>query len=218
MYPDKFNEGVYEQEAFYNRTAETMASSDNPDMKLYISEWNAQTTDWRTGLYAGGLLNAFERCGNFLTMGGPALFLRHTSARSWDNAFINFNHTGWFPAPNYVIMKLWRDNYAPNRIHSDCDDIDINLVTTLSEDGSTVFCKIVNPVDEEKEISIELNESFNLKDVEFQIVTPDSLKQRNTMENPETIIPIEGKISYKGKNINFEMPAYSCGVVRINIK
>ena len=27
-----------------------------------MSEWNAQSTDWGTGLYAGGLLNAFERC------------------------------------------------------------------------------------------------------------------------------------------------------------
>ncbi len=73
MAPNKFNDGVYEQEAFYNRTAKTIAASDNPDMKLYISEWNAQSTDWRTGLYAGGLLNGFERCGDFLTMGGPRL-------------------------------------------------------------------------------------------------------------------------------------------------
>ena len=64
---------------------------------------------------AAGLLNAFERCGDFLEIGGPALFLRHTSATAWDNAFINFDERGWFPAPNYVVMKLWRDHYAPER-------------------------------------------------------------------------------------------------------
>ena len=58
--------------------AEYIADSDNPDMEIYNSEWNAQSTDWRTGLYAGGLLNAYERQGAKFTLGGPALFLRHT--------------------------------------------------------------------------------------------------------------------------------------------
>ncbi len=90
-----------------------IAKSANPNVKLYMSEWNAQSTDWRTGLYAGGFLNAAERNGDVLGMAGPALFLRHVSARAWDNAFVNFDHRRWFPAPNYVVMKLWRGHYAP---------------------------------------------------------------------------------------------------------
>lgn len=100
-------------------------------------------------MYAGGLLNAFERCGDFLTIAGPALFLRHTSSTARDNAFINFDHTGWFPAPNYVVMKLWRDNFVPIRIKSSCDDEDINFVATagktqgrLSANRSTHLARI----------------------------------------------------------------------------
>ncbi len=217
MDPDKFNEGVYQQEAFYNRTAKTMAESDNPNMKLYISEWNAQTTDWRTGLYAGGLLNAFERCGDFLTIGGPALFLRHVTANAWDNAFINFDHTGWFPAPNYVIMKLWRENYAPNRILSSCDDKDLNIVSTLSEDGNTAILKIVNPVEENKSIIINIPDAIKFEKPTLTLVAPDSLNQRNTMENPESIIPLAGKVKVSNQKVTFEIPPYSCGIIRITI-
>ncbi len=34
-----------------------------------------RSTDWRTGLYAGGILNSFERS-NLVTMASPALWLR----------------------------------------------------------------------------------------------------------------------------------------------
>jgi hypothetical protein len=74
-------------------------------LPFYNSEWNAQSTDWRTGLYAGGLLNAYERQGKKFTLGGPALFLRHLSAGAWDNAFINFDHTGWFAAPGSLRAR-----------------------------------------------------------------------------------------------------------------
>ena len=33
---------------------------------------------------------------------------------SWDNALINFDQKSWFPAGNYVVMKLWRESFAPN--------------------------------------------------------------------------------------------------------
>lgn len=216
MNPDRFMEGVNEQERFYANTAKTISNSRNPDIKLYVSEWNAQTTDWRTGLYAGGLLNAFERCGDFLTMGGPALFLRHVTATAWDNAFINFDHTAWFPAPNYVVMKLWRENYAPNRIHIVHHDSTLNIVATLSGDKKTAYCKIVNPAGDNKRIIIEVNDLFPIENVDFQIIAPDSIADRNTMAKPDLIIPVSGKVKVRKQNVMVEMPAYSCGVIVVN--
>src|SRR5205823_9413225 len=114
--PDRFAEGPGVLERFIRETGKLIADSKNPGVKIYDSEWNAQSTDWRTGLYAGGILNVFERCGDLVEIGAPALLLRHVSAREWDNALINFDQCTWFPAPNYVVMKLWRDHYAPERI------------------------------------------------------------------------------------------------------
>ena len=215
MNPDRFMEGVHEQENFYNNTAKTISKSGNPDIKLYVSEWNAQSTDWRAGLYAGGLLNAFERCGDFLTMGGPALFLRHLTANGWDNAFINFDHTGWFPAPNYVVMKLWQNNYAPNRIRNIYEDRTLNIVSTLSTNKKVAYCKIVNPLNIKKKINIEVNDLFPIGDVDLKLIVPDSLTQRNTMDNPESIITKPENITIRGQNIIFDMPPFSCGILKI---
>ena len=125
--PENFDSGVQRYERLLVELADYIADSKNPDMEIYNSEWNAQSTDWRTGLYAGGLLNAYERQGKKFTLGGPALFLRHTSAGAWDNAFINFDHTGWYAAPNYVVMKLWWDNLRQSSCHSKVTSTDATL-------------------------------------------------------------------------------------------
>ena len=70
--PNHYAEGPRAYEQFFRKTGELIAASKNPKLKIYVSEWNAQSTDWRTGLYCGGLLNAFERCGDVLEIGGPA--------------------------------------------------------------------------------------------------------------------------------------------------
>ena len=214
--PDNFASGVTRYEQLLVDLAGYIADSDNPGMEIYNSEWNAQSTDWRTGLYAGGLLNAYERQGAKFTLGGPALFLRHTSAGAWDNAFINFDHTGWYPAPNYVVMKLWWDNYAPKFLPIDGDQQGCNIVATRSKDGESVILKTVNPKDEATTVTVELKGDFSPKNASMQYVAPGSLRARNTLENPNAVSVELGAVELVGKRLTFELPAYSVAVVTLD--
>ena len=97
----------------------------------------------------------------YFTIGGPALFLRHTNPPGgWDNAFINFDHTGWFPAPNYVVMKLWRDHYAPNRVETTDTDTDLSVSSVITEDEQTLYIHVVNPDGDDKSAAFEIDSSF----------------------------------------------------------
>ncbi|MCA9186875.1 MAG: DUF1080 domain-containing protein, partial [Planctomycetales bacterium] len=214
--PENFDRGVRQYEQFLVRLADAIAKSANPQMEIYNSEWNAQSTDWRTGLYAGGLLNAYERQGKKFTLGGPALFLRHTSAGAWDNAFINFDQTGWYPAPNYVVMKLWWDNFATHFLPIDGDPQGCNIVATRSEDGELVVLKAVNPRDRATTVEVELNGNFAPKTASMQIVAPGALEARNTLADPRTVTPQAGVVRLEGKKLIFELPPYSTAVVRAN--
>jgi alpha-N-arabinofuranosidase len=167
-------------------------------------------------LYAGGLLNAYERQGKKFTLGGPALFLRHTSAGAWDNAFINFDHTGWYAAPNYVVMKLWWDNYAAKFLPLDGDLDGCNIVATRSEDGELVVLKAVNPTDRGRTVEVELKGDFSPKTASMQIVAPGSLRARNTLETPTAVKAEVGVVTLTGKQLSFDLPAYSAAVVRAN--
>ncbi|MBE0536190.1 MAG: DUF1080 domain-containing protein [Phycisphaerae bacterium] len=213
--PDRFADGPYNYERFIRETGEVIAASKNPQMKIYCSEWNAQSTDWRAGLYAGGVLNAFERCGDVFEIGGPALFLRHVSASGWDNAFINFDQSSWFAAPNYVVMELWRRHYAPERVAIEGDSEALNVVATKAQDG-TLHVKLVNAKQSAAEVSLRLADGKVVASAEMVLVAPGSLRARNTLERPDAVRAEPGVVRVAGGSAVFTLPALSAGVVSIS--
>ncbi|MFW6106962.1 MAG: alpha-L-arabinofuranosidase C-terminal domain-containing protein, partial [bacterium] len=213
--PNRFADGPGIYETFIRRTHELIKKSKNPDLKIYCSEWNAQSTDWRTGLYCGGLLNAFERCGDYFTIGGPALFLRHVSATAWDNAFINFDHRTWFPAPNYVVMKLWREHYQPERIGLEGETGPLNIVATKSENGKTACLKVVNPSDELITLRLAMDSPFEIGGATAEQVAPAALHSRNTLEDPHAVQSKPINVSVEGRQVSVVLPAYSATVVNV---
>jgi len=213
--PDRFADGPRSYETFFKELGEIIKSSANPNLKIYVSEWNAQSTDWRTGLYCGGLLNAFERCSDILAMAGPALFLRHTSATSWDNAFINFDNRTWFPAPNYVVMKLWNEHYAPLRLELTGDAGPLNAVATKSKNGKMLYCKAVNPTPQPVDVTLNVEPAFKIRKAEMHLVAADSLQARNTLDQPSLIHPVTGQVKTDGNCVRFQAPAYSAAVLSI---
>ena len=217
--PNGFADGPSRYEDFFEKTGELIRQSKNPNMKIYISEWSVQTTDWRTGLYAGGLLNSFERCGDFLAIGGPALFLRHTSTKNQEwKAFVNFDHRTWFPAPNYVVMKLWRDHYAPLRIEMTGDPGKLNAIATKSNDGTKLHFKAVNPSPEPVAVILNVKAGFDVGKAELELVAPDSLDAQNTLDNPHVVRPVVGVVERKGAALRFMLPRWSAAVLAIQSK
>ncbi len=216
--PNRFADGPRAYEAFFRRTAELIAASKNPKLKLYVSEWNAQSTDWRTGLYCGGILNAFERCGDVLEIGGPALFLRHVSASAWDNAFVNFDHRTWFPAPNYVVMKLWRDHYGPGLLAIAGDLKGLNATASRSADGKRVFVKAVNPTEAATPVTVTVGGGFDVGGASLQVVAPGSLQARNTLDDPKAVRPEKGEATVDGRSVAFTLPPLSAAVATIEKK
>ncbi|MBN1507820.1 MAG: DUF1080 domain-containing protein [Sedimentisphaerales bacterium] len=215
--PRRFADGPGAYERFIRQTGEIIIQSANPKLRIYCSEWNAQSTDWRTGLYAGGVLNGFERCGDVFEIGGPALFLRHVSATAWDNAFINFDQNSWFPAPNYVVMQLWRNHYAPNRIEITGGSDRLNVVATKSEDGQTLYVKCVNPRPTAAEVSLALPGSVQPAAATVQIVAPGSLQARNTLAKPDAVRAAPGQVQMDAGTIHCTLPALSAGVITIEL-
>ena len=216
---DKFGmDGVSGQDGRYRDTIEMIKGSANPNIKLYVSEWNVQTTDWRTGLYAGGILNTFEKYGETLTMAGPALMAREYTAHDWDNAFINFDAQTWYPGPNYVIMKLWHDNFAPNRLKSEggSGTEDLNFIATKNAAGDRVILKAVNPSEEPLDVTTTLSGVFRPASAKMQLVAPGSTQARNSFAKPDRIVPVPAEAKVEGNNVTFTLPAYSAAVVQVS--
>lgn len=209
---------TYEQ--FLRGRGELIRKSDNPNIKIYVSEWNLTYgpwgNDWRTGLYAGGILNTFERQADLVTMSCPALFMRKIGVtRSWDNALINFDQKSWFPAGNYVVMKLWRDAYAPGLLQVDGPERPLNVVAVRTDDASTLFLKVVNPEKAETEAVFTLD-GFPAKTATMQVIAPGAEEVKNSLAEPTRIKAVDGQVTLKSNRLHVRFPPLSAGVIKVN--
>ena len=146
-----------------------------------------------------------------------SLFLRHVSATAWDNAFINFDQASWFPAPNYVVMQLWRDHYAPDRIEIGPESETLNTVATRSQDGKALYVKTVNAGDAPVVVSLKLAEGIAPVAATMQMVAPGSLEARNTLARPQTVRAEPGDVRIDDGAIRLSLPALSAAVVTIEL-
>jgi alpha-N-arabinofuranosidase len=213
-------EDPYKYEQFLKSRGELIKKSDNPNIKIYVSEWNLTNNrwgnDWRVGLYAGGILNAFERQCDIVTMSCPALFMRKQGVTNqWDNALINFDQKSWFPGGNYVVMKLWRESFAPNLLAVDGPVYPLNFVATRSADKQTVFLKAVNPTSTAVEASLRIDGDMIPKTATMQLIAPGGETVKNSLDQPDNIKVVPATATVENSTVKFAMPPLSAGVVKV---
>ena len=198
----------------YDRYARMIAEGPNPNIKLFISEWNLNSTDWRTGLFAGGFLNMCEQK-DVVAMGAAALFIRRTDSPDWNNAFINFDYKDLFVAPNYQVTDLWYDHFSKYRLSYTGETGDVSVATSMSENGRDVIVKIVNPTGNACSLTVNGNWS-ELKGAEYDFYAPGDLMAANSMENKDAVALKHAEPEVSGNAVKLELEAYSAGVLTIH--
>ena len=197
----------------YDRYAKMIADGPNPNIKLFISEWNLNSIDWRTGLFAGGFLNMCERR-NVVAMGAAALFIRRTDAPDWNNAFINFDYKDLFKAPNCQVTELWYDHFSKYRLAYSGETGSLSVSTTMAENGSGVIVKVVNPTDQPATLRIK-GDWTGVKDASFEYYAPGSLTVANSMENKHAVALQKTTPKNDGCDVVLSVPSLSAGVLTI---
>lgn len=200
----------------YDRYAEMIASSPNPNIKLFISEWNLNSIDWKTGLFAGGFLNECE-ARDVVAMGAAALFIRRTDAPDWNNAFINFDYKDLFVAPNYQVTELWHDHFSRYRIDYKGDTKDLSIMTTMSEDGRNVIVKIVNPTEKAYKLTVS-GDWKGIAATEYEYYAPGALDVANSMEKKDAVALKTSRPAITDESAVLEVEPLSAGVMTITRK
>jgi alpha-N-arabinofuranosidase len=129
---------------------------------------------------------------------------------------INFDQSSWFPAPNYVVMKLYRDHFAPELLELAGNLGDLNATATRTADGEKIYLKLVNPRDQEVPVEIALRGDFPLLAASMQVVAPDSLAARNTLEQPAAVQAVPAKVERTGMTARVRLPRWSVAVVTLS--
>jgi len=206
-------------EAFMrDQVSALIKASANPAIRIYCSEWGMMNATWRAGLYTGGILNAFERNGNMVPMACPAVWLQTAPLQGdprWPSSSILFDHRTWYPAPTYVVQKMWRDNWAPQRLAMEGPDKPVNAVATKSADGRTLYFKAVNVGKDAVDVEVKIAGGAKVHGAVLLLVAPGSEDARNNLDTPHAIWPKEIPVKVDQQTISFSMPALSVGVVKL---
>ncbi len=197
----------------YDCYARMIAACPNPNIKLFISEWNLQSIDWRTGLFAGGFLNMCEQR-DVVAMGAAALFIRRTDSPDWNNAFINFDYKDVFVAPNYQVTKLWYDHFSRYRLAYSGDTGELSVVTTLSENGREVIVKVVNPTEKAYALSVG-GDWKGISSSAYEYYAPGSLEAANSMENKQAVALRKASPATDGQKLTLQVEPFSAGVLTL---
>ena len=198
----------------YDRYARMIAEGPNPNIRLFISEWNLNSIDWRTGLFAGGFLNMCEQK-DVVAMGAAALFIRRTDAPDWNNAFINFDYRDLFVAPNYQVTELWYNHFSKYRLSYTGETGSISINTTMSENGRDVIVKIVNPTDQPCDLKVNGNWD-SIFGAEYEFYAPGDLKAANSMENKNAVALRTAEPELCDNAVSLAVEPYSAGVLTIH--
>ena len=197
----------------YDRYAQMIANCPNPNIKLFISEWNLQSIDWRTGLFAGGFLNTCE-ARDVVAMGAAALFIRRTDMPDWNNAFINFDYKDLFVAPNYQVTELWYNHFSRYRLDYTGDTKDLSVVTTMSENGKEVIVKVVNATETPYKLNIA-GDWNGISNAKYEYYAPGSLMVQNSMDNKNAVALRTRVLMKSGNGLSVEIDPLSAGVITI---
>ncbi len=214
VWPPYYINGARDYLNFIRKTGNIIRKSANPKIKMFVSEWNEMTIDWRTGIFAGMILTGFERQGSVVGMASPALFLRWVgqNKKDWNNALINFSRRSWFPAPNYVVMKFWRDHFAKYRVAATAVK-GLEADATVSANHQTAYYKAVNLTDLPMHLTLAMGKGFPLGAVHAGTVAPSSDRVANTMHHPARIAPEPLKIAVSGQQVTFTVAGHSATIV-----
>ena len=209
--PEDYITAPLQWDLYLTQMQELIARSLNPKVKMYISEWNLTSANWRAGLYAGSMLNTFERHSNLVKMSSPAILMCHSSSPD-DRTLIRFDQTQWYPSPTYVVMKLWRDFYAPTRLTITGNTDRLDAIATLSENQQWIYVKLVNPTPDAIDLTLRMPPHITLHKAQVWTIHAQ-LNQSNSFMQPNIIAPFFRPLPLSDTPLQVEVPAYSADVI-----
>src|ERR1035437_9612414 len=84
------------------------------------------------------------------------------AAPSRDNALIAVDQSSWFPSPDYVVMKLYREHFAPELLEIAGNLGELSAIATRSADGEKIYLKLVNATARDVPVEAALRGDFPL--------------------------------------------------------
>lgn len=115
--------------------------------------------NWQAALCEAAFLTGIERNADHVVMTCYAPLLARTGHNQWQPNLIWFDNTHVYGTPSYYVQKLFSNNTGTALIRTlakASPPDTLKTVSSLSEDGKHIYCKLVNLAAEPEELLLNL--------------------------------------------------------------
>jgi alpha-N-arabinofuranosidase len=200
------------------------------NIKLAVNEWNTtfslpQQHSMQSAVYAGRLMNVFERTGDVVGMSAVSDLVN-----GWTGGVIQASRHGVFVTPTYLVNTLYASHLGRERLSSTVQGptfdstlegkavSTIDAVVTRSVDGRRIFIKAVNT---EPSTAIATTVSLTgihvARQAVVETVNGRSLDTSNDFSHPDAVGIATSKID-AGSSFTVTFPAHSVSVITLDVE
>jgi alpha-N-arabinofuranosidase len=196
-------------------------------IKLAINEWNTSLPlprqhSMESALYAGRLMNVFERSGDLVEMTAVSDLVN-----GWSGGVIQASRHALFVTPTYLAVKLYNDHLGAERVAADVTGPTfdsskegrgipcLDVAASRSGDGRQLYLKAVNTSPRQP-----LRTTITVTGVpvrpggRIETLNADSLQAANSFSRPEAVKVTAADV-IAGPSFTVVLPAHSVSVITL---
>lgn len=200
------------------------------NIKLAVNEWNTtfslpQQHSMQSAVYAGRLMNVFERTGDVVQMSAISDLVN-----GWTGGVIQASRHAVFVTPSYLVNSLYASHLGRDRLSSTLTGPTfdsalegkavpaIDAVVSRSADGKQIFIKAVN-TDPSTTIvtTVSLTGVHVAQQAQIETVNGESLDTPNDFSHPDAVRIATSKID-AGSSFTVTLPAHSVSVITLEVE
>lgn len=227
------DEHYYKDPAWFRENATRYDNYDRKGPKIFAGEYAAQSVatgspdnknNWECAFSEAAFMTGMERNAEVVHLTSYAPLLAHAEGWQWTPDMIWFNNLESFGTPNYYVQKIFSNNKGTDLITITKDGKAVtgqnDLFASAVKDVNTkeVILKIVNTSSSSRDISIDVKGSKLGSKGKAITLTGNDKNAENSFQSPTNISPKEDDFKVIGNKVQYEFPAYSVTILKIEMK
>jgi alpha-L-arabinofuranosidase len=187
----------------------------NTTMKCAIFEENGNTHNLQRAIAHASVLNAVRRMSDFVLTSCVANALQpyQQNDNGWDQGQIFFTPAQVWRQPTFYAQQMAAANHLPYRVKQTSIDSTLDITATSDKNRQTLVIHVVNTNPNVVNQAFAL-ENFNAAETAQLVVLQGNLKDENTPDQPEKIVPQLSEIILNGRDFSLNFPPHSYTILK----
>jgi alpha-N-arabinofuranosidase len=219
------DEHYYNKPEWFFKNANRYDNYDRQGPKIFAGEYAAQSVqtvspdnknNWLCALSEAAFMTGLERNADLVHMASYAPLFAHAEGWQWTPDLIWFDNLNSYGTPSYYVQKLFSTNKGTNVLSID-NKSDLYASAVIDSRTKEVIVKVVNSSEKAQPLQLLIKGVSLTGKAEVIALkgTPDDV---NSFADPSKIVPVQGIVSVKGKNVTANISPYSLIIVKIKMK